>query len=119
MFDPGFRAAPSEWVGRATPEMNAFCFRIPLLEDGLAEARTWFVPPANMLIFSATRFLRRAMPGLFEQLSAAQEAIAATCLCTPASSPADRKSTRLNSSHRTISYAVFCLKKKRPAVKNA
>src|SRR6266705_995433 len=25
---------------------------------------------------------------------------------------ADRKSTRLNSSHRTISYAVFCLKKK-------
>src|SRR5207248_8279475 len=25
----------------------------------------------------------------------------------------DRKSTRLNSSHRTISYAVFCLKKKK------
>src|SRR5207248_5744629 len=29
------------------------------------------------------------------------------------SSTRDRKSTRLNSSHRTISYAVFCLKKKR------
>src|SRR5207248_5304040 len=28
------------------------------------------------------------------------------------SSHGDRKSTRLNSSHRTISYAVFCLKKK-------
>src|SRR5207248_3637645 len=27
--------------------------------------------------------------------------------------PTDRKSTRLNSSHRTISYAVFCLKKKK------
>src|SRR5271168_5463226 len=26
--------------------------------------------------------------------------------------PEDRKSTRLNSSHRTISYAVFCLQKK-------
>src|SRR5437762_3419611 len=26
--------------------------------------------------------------------------------------PPDRKSTRLNSSHRCISYAVFCLKKK-------
>src|SRR5258708_15754882 len=26
--------------------------------------------------------------------------------------PADRKSTRLNSSHQIISYAVFCLKKK-------
>src|SRR5437867_10221673 len=29
-----------------------------------------------------------------------------------AKGPQDRKSTRLNSSHRTISYAVFCLKKK-------
>src|SRR3970282_2856986 len=28
------------------------------------------------------------------------------------SRPRDRKSTRLNSSHITISYAVFCLKKK-------
>src|SRR5205085_4181624 len=27
--------------------------------------------------------------------------------------PADRKSTRLNSSHSQISYAVFCLKKKK------
>src|SRR5690348_17442255 len=26
----------------------------------------------------------------------------------------DRKSTRLNSSHPSISYAVFCLKKKKP-----
>src|SRR2546430_2490832 len=35
---------------------------------------------------------------------------------------ADRKSTRLNSSHSQISYAVFCLKKKREfatAIKNA
>src|SRR2546422_3945645 len=30
-----------------------------------------------------------------------------------ASSAADRKSTRLNSSHGYISYAVFCLKKKK------
>src|SRR3712207_8259636 len=28
------------------------------------------------------------------------------------SAPRDRKSTRLNSSHANISYAVFCLKKK-------
>src|SRR5258707_5936360 len=27
----------------------------------------------------------------------------------------DRKSTRLNSSHANISYAVFCLKKKQPS----
>src|SRR5437867_8367235 len=31
-------------------------------------------------------------------------------------SGSDRKSTRLNSSHRTISYAVFCLKKKKHPV---
>src|SRR5688500_19484208 len=30
---------------------------------------------------------------------------------------ADRKSTRLNSSHLVISYAVFCLKKKRKYLK--
>src|SRR2546426_3727248 len=40
------------------------------------------------------------------------------CLCVmPASralvSVEDRKSTRLNSSHLVISYAVFCLKKKK------
>src|SRR5437762_9135344 len=29
----------------------------------------------------------------------------------------DRKSTRLNSSHRCISYAVFCLKKKKKKAK--
>src|SRR5271169_7031757 len=30
-----------------------------------------------------------------------------------AENPSDRKSTRLNSSHGSISYAVFCLKKKK------
>src|SRR2546430_3568495 len=30
-----------------------------------------------------------------------------------AENPLDRKSTRLNSSHSQISYAVFCLKKKK------
>src|SRR6202166_4664167 len=36
------------------------------------------------------------------------------CVCGNSSSP-DRKSTRLNSSHQAISYAVFCLKKKNNA----
>src|SRR6476469_10616600 len=35
-----------------------------------------------------------------------------TCRAWP-----DRKSTRLNSSHRCISYAVFCLKKKKKKYK--
>src|SRR2546422_4809975 len=33
--------------------------------------------------------------------------------CRPRAGPRDRKSTRLNSSHGYISYAVFCLKKKK------
>src|SRR5688572_32043234 len=33
--------------------------------------------------------------------------------------PQDRKSTRLNSSHSQISYAVFCLKKKNPLTQDA
>src|SRR2546427_2642539 len=41
---------------------------------------------------------------------------AACCTTPPRPGPwrsADRKSTRLNSSHSQISYAVFCLKKKK------
>src|SRR5437773_6825211 len=34
----------------------------------------------------------------------------------PAAGGEDRKSTRLNSSHITISYAVFCLKKKKKKI---
>src|SRR5699024_11788292 len=35
------------------------------------------------------------------------------CLLASPFVPPDRKSTRLNSSHVSISYAVFCLKKKK------
>src|SRR2546430_5345928 len=35
----------------------------------------------------------------------------------PAGDTGDRKSTRLNSSHSQISYAVFCLKKKKTTIK--
>src|SRR5947209_12509836 len=36
----------------------------------------------------------------------------------PGDGVADRKSTRLNSSHANISYAVFCLKKKKERAKH-
>src|SRR5256886_4073857 len=41
----------------------------------------------------------------------AERASEAACLGARASARRDRKSTRLNSSHSQISYAVFCLKK--------
>src|SRR5947209_15894922 len=38
--------------------------------------------------------------------------VVAVTFCKRGASELDRKSTRLNSSHANISYAVFCLKKK-------
>src|SRR5256885_17238831 len=45
--------------------------------------------------------------------SAGQNQGPAMATSSTKSSMADRKSTRLNSSHLVISYAVFCLKKKK------
>src|SRR5437763_4740157 len=42
-----------------------------------------------------------------------EEAVARAIAASPVPVVSDRKSTRLNSSHRCISYAVFCLKKKK------
>src|SRR5258708_31847385 len=52
------------------------------------------------------------------ELRAASKPIADSIRARPAtpSNARDRKSTRLNSSHQIISYAVFCLKKKRFAI---
>src|SRR5437762_8794267 len=56
---------------------------------------------------------------LFRSRSSVRTADSAACGITSCRwrtfllADADRKSTRLNSSHRCISYAVFCLKKKK------
>src|SRR5256885_10545568 len=47
---------------------------------------------------------------------AAAEARAASPRGAPLHGRQDRKSTRLNSSHLVISYAVFCLKKKKTMI---
>src|SRR2546426_5893648 len=54
--------------------------------------------------------LRQVAPELLEQLGAVN---LHTTPPGPRRRGADRKSTRLNSSHLVISYAVFCLKKKK------
>src|SRR5690242_20851270 len=43
----------------------------------------------------------------------AQQFVSALSAATAKAGVRDRKSTRLNSSHMSISYAVFCLKKKK------
>src|SRR5690606_39939398 len=55
-------------------------------------------------------------PELLEEERALKSAIALTAQSLaqrPSAEEEDRKSTRLNSSHVKISYAVFCLKKKK------
>src|SRR5690606_40337613 len=48
-----------------------------------------------------------------ERLDGVAQAALVALLGLPAHLDEDRKSTRLNSSHVKISYAVFCLKKKK------
>src|SRR2546422_6138622 len=57
---------------------------------------------------------RRARAARLRQRSVRRGPAAPPAIPRPASAtpPGDRKSTRLNSSHGYISYAVFCLKKK-------
>src|SRR5438128_10944706 len=50
---------------------------------------------------------------LIQLLTPEERRVATALLGYPEDSVGDRKSTRLNSSHGSISYAVFCLKKKK------
>src|SRR5438552_8800612 len=64
-------------------------------------------PPRSTLFPYTTLFRSRLLGGL------TTEEIARAFLVPEPTRGTDRKSTRLNSSHQIISYAVFCLKKKK------
>src|SRR5436189_2570372 len=90
--------------------------------------------PMRHVVFFARDALSSAMP--LKKRLIAKEASEPVTSSAPVASPSaakrtklpvtrtrdpawpDRKSTRLNSSHRCISYAVFCLKKKKKKYKN-
>src|SRR3712207_7110602 len=85
--------------------------------------------PYTTLFRSGEHRVAQQLGGLAEQRRADQLAASGTCMHThivvdPAAvvpllrEGRDRKSTRLNSSHANISYAVFCLKKKKPRLKH-
>src|SRR5256885_9173479 len=71
---------------------------------------------------SLHRFRRRRrlggglVPGLHEIRAGDRRLHGGDVLCLQYGAGPDRKSTRLNSSHLVISYAVFCLKKKKVTV---
>src|SRR5256885_5278017 len=67
-------------------------------------------PPRSTLFPYTTLFRSRDQPGLAGVGTHGDHGLADT---RHRGQPRDRKSTRLNSSHLVISYAVFCLKKKK------
>src|SRR5256885_7204517 len=75
-------------------------------------------PPRSTLFPYTTLFRsRKARVALELPVAREEDTQASACaepiLHVPCGIRADRKSTRLNSSHLVISYAVFCLKKKK------
>src|SRR5205807_8911549 len=94
----------------------------PHVRVGLADYLLLPRPPGSTL-FPYTTLFRSRIPRPADRRPA--DAGARRGLCTGGARtdhrctrgrrrPRDRKSTRLNSSHLVISYAVFCLKKKKP-----
>src|SRR2546426_5423340 len=90
---PGFRGVQDQ-PGRAAARGN-----------GQLEVADVHVEPGQVEGVSASRELR-----LGSHLVIPRRLV----LPGPLERAVDRKSTRLNSSHLVISYAVFCLKKKKP-----
>src|SRR5690625_1128229 len=73
------------------------------------------VVPSRLAPLQRVRVMcsRLAAPGRVDVGSHSEQGRQRPCdIEVVSSDPTDRKSTRLNSSHVAISYAVFCLKKK-------
>src|SRR2546430_16148175 len=92
--------------------------RVQRLRDQTIFLLRRFRPAEEILNFSPDTLWRRAERFAAEPISGAEailkeQAIPAQQEGSFTKTIADRKSTRLNSSHSQISYAVFCLKKKK------
>src|SRR2546430_12230864 len=81
------------------------------LKSGVLPAG-YVLPPERALCeqFGISRMTLRQAMGLLDREGLIESRRGRGTVVTPAR--LDRKSTRLNSSHSQISYAVFCLKKK-------
>src|SRR2546426_11524601 len=90
---------------------TSFFFRIPLVDCSLLFFFFLMIrrPPRSTLFPYTTLF--RSEPGQ-RHLGVRLPPLRLDVASGPRAGDEDRKSTRLNSSHLVISYAVFCLKKK-------
>src|SRR5688500_19294957 len=89
-------------------------------EDGIRDYKVTGVQTCALPISAARASITRiqarepppSVPASADALRACRRAVAFSRVAAWLPIAADRKSTRLNSSHLVISYAVFCLKKK-------
>src|SRR5690606_39839689 len=77
----------------------------------VAKGAPWLAEPTVIETAPGTHGEARAEEGVDAYALTHNET--STGVAMPIRRPQDRKSTRLNSSHVKISYAVFCLKKKK------
>src|SRR5438874_10222496 len=76
-------------------------------------------PPPRSTLFPYTTLFRSNTPSTAKySIRCRSVGVAAAQTSAEGDGLTDRKSTRLNSSHVEISYAVFCLKKKKKKNKN-
>src|SRR2546430_9689992 len=100
---------------RRPPRSTLFPYTTLFRSPGRVLAIPLRLAPPQLLGVGRERRERAFDRGPAEQLLAALELGLELLLCLGETleRAADRKSTRLNSSHSQISYAVFCLKKKK------
>src|SRR3712207_8893686 len=93
---------------RATPEISTLSLlaALPICAERIRDALQAAFPPAEVRVQDDSH--RHA-----EHAGARPEGETHYSVLVVSPAFADRKSTRLNSSHANISYAVFCLKKKK------
>src|SRR5690554_7258507 len=91
-------------------ESKLLVYRQQKIEQGYFKQLSSFLPNNTLLVFNNTKVIRARLR--FQKATGAQIEIFCLEPHVPTEA-ADRKSTRLNSSHVRISYAVFCLKKKK------
>src|SRR3712207_8025452 len=93
------RRPPRSTLFPYTPLFRSFVLHSVRLPSGTL-VQSW--QPHSVRHPPGTRVAVSVVPGVRPTLLVGDRAV---------TSPPDRKSTRLNSSHANISYAVFCLKK--------
>src|SRR5690554_7420315 len=97
-------------VSHLIPQKTPFVMVDTLLDFSENKVVSSFQIKADNLFVNNNRFLES---GLIENMAQTVALHTGYDFFIKNEDPPDRKSTRLNSSHVRISYAVFCLKKKK------